>query len=56
VNLMKREPYRGLQPHMVVNVKDNTDIFSLAKNYQKEQLLVEGYTEYHDAMKIEQAL
>jgi thymidylate synthase len=54
--LLKRQPFAGQQPHMVIDVNDDTDIFALAHNYEKGQLRVEGYTQYHDGMKIQQAL
>jgi thymidylate synthase len=54
--LLRRQPFAGQQPHMLIDVDDDTDIFALAQNYKKGQLRVEGYTEYHAAMRIRQAL
>jgi thymidylate synthase len=54
--LLRRQPFDGQQPHMRIDVDDDTNLFALAQNYKQGQLRVEGYTEYHAAMKICQAL
>jgi thymidylate synthase len=54
--LLRRQPFAGQQPHMRIDVDNDTNLFALAQNYKKGQLRVEGYSEYHAAMRIRQAL